>query len=129
MGVCEILDVSEKCAGQCPACLGSGVDGRLYDLRLCSENLGEEETLELESGRKRGPVAPQAASRATEGTVGTGGIFSGSRQADQTLLWKGPWSAHLPGLLQVSEEACAGLFSMAGLANPFSPKDQEGNIS
>lgn len=77
VGVCEILDVSEKCAGQCPACLGSGVDGRLYDLRLCSENLGEKETLELESGRKGGPVAPQAPAGPRRGQWGQGESFLG----------------------------------------------------
>lgn len=64
-------------SGQGLECLGSEVDGRLCDLRLCSENLGEEETLELESGRREGPFAPQAARRATEETVGDRRNFLG----------------------------------------------------
>lgn len=112
MGVYEILGVS----GQGLECLGSGVDGRLCDLRLCSENLGEEETLELESGRKEGPFAPQAARRATEGTVGDRRNFLGLDK--QTRPFFGRAHGALTSLVS-SEEAYAGPFSTAGLANFF----------
>lgn len=62
---------------QCLENLGSAVNGRLCDLRLCSENLDEEETHELESGKKEGPVAPQRARRAMEGSVRERGNFLG----------------------------------------------------
>lgn len=45
VGVCKILGISIKSAGRCLEYLQSRVDIRLCDLRLCSENLGEEETL------------------------------------------------------------------------------------
>lgn len=57
--------------------MGSRVDGRLCNLRVYSENLGNEKTLELESGRKEGPGAPQEARRAVEGMSGGGGHFLG----------------------------------------------------
>lgn len=77
VGVCKILGVSKKSAGWCLEYLGSGVDIRLCNLRLCSETLGEEETLELEYGGKEGPVAPQASRMATEGSLGERRNFLG----------------------------------------------------
>lgn len=112
-GVCEILGVSEKCGGQCLESLGRGVDTRLCDLRPCSGILDEEEIPEPESGRKEGPGG--------KGVSGGEGGSPGSRRAAQTLLWKGPRSAHLPGLLRASEEAVpACSLSTAGVANFFS---------
>lgn len=114
--------------GQCLENLGSGVNGRLCDLGLCSENLGEEETYELESGGKEGPVAPQRARRAMEGSVRDSENFLGLEK--QIRPFFGTALGALTSLVSfVSQRKPVPACSPWQGWRMFPVKDQELNIS